>query len=65
MSAQFGAAQGEQALFDILDLNKGMFAFTPMPESEVPGNMNRPITALLMEGCRLMDERNAGKGTTG
>jgi pSer/pThr/pTyr-binding forkhead associated (FHA) protein len=52
---------GEQAVFDVLKLTKGPFAFLPQTEIKVTPQITMSTTALLMEGCRLMDEEISEK----
>jgi FHA domain/Domain of unknown function (DUF4388) len=53
---QFKNFQGEKAVFETLKCNKGAFAFLPRPEIKEKPQISAPTTALLMEGCRLLDE---------
>lgn len=59
-TAEFGEKRGEDAVYDVLRCNSGTFAF--MPQKIVNENPEIMIntTTLLMEGCRLLDEAEAG-----
>jgi hypothetical protein len=56
----FGTAINEQALFSVLGIRVGRFFFTPGEVSLPRGITPISLTALLMEGCRRMDVRQAG-----
>jgi pSer/pThr/pTyr-binding forkhead associated (FHA) protein len=62
ISARFGNDLAENALFDVLKCNEGTFAFTPKTEITEKPQIFANTTALLMEGCRLLDEANVRKG---
>jgi pSer/pThr/pTyr-binding forkhead associated (FHA) protein len=62
VSARFGNDQAEKALFDVLKCNEGNFAFTPATEITEKPQISANTTALLMEGCRLLDEANVIEG---
>ena len=59
VTATFGAAHGEQAVFKIIAFTKGMFAFVSQPESSIKERSTKSTTALLMEGCRLLDQQKS------
>jgi pSer/pThr/pTyr-binding forkhead associated (FHA) protein len=55
-NASFNQKSGEEAVYDILGINKGSFTFTPQnPDIENP-EIAMSITFLLIEGCRRLDE---------
>jgi hypothetical protein len=59
ITAQVGDLIGETAVFNILNCNKGQFAFLAQPSINETAQISIPTTMLLMEGCRLLDEANA------
>lgn len=59
VDATFGATRGEQAVFKIIAFTKGLFAFVPQPESSIKGRNTKSTTALLMEGCQLLDQQKS------
>lgn len=58
--AAFNQKTGEEAVYDILNVNQGTFVFTP--EDVQPDNpeITMSITFLLIEGCRRLDEEAMG-----
>jgi len=59
MDASLDNIYGEDALADLLSLKEGEFKIS---SAEVPqGNINRPINVILMDTCRLIDERDSLK----
>ncbi|MGB7569751.1 MAG: FHA domain-containing protein [Chitinivibrionales bacterium] len=59
ITGQFKNFQGEKAIFETLKCSKGAFAFLPLPEIKEKPQISMATTALLMEGCRLLDESHA------
>ncbi|MBN1756725.1 MAG: DUF4388 domain-containing protein [Chitinispirillaceae bacterium] len=59
VAAAYGAAHGEKAVFDIIAFTKGLFAFIPQPESSIKERTTKSTTALLMEGCQLLDQQKS------
>ena len=62
-SAQAGPAEGEKALFRMLDWQSGEFHFEPAeidgdPGGETPASIKAPTRAVLAEGLRQLDEWN-------
>lgn len=54
--------EGEEAFCHIICLEGGDIESLPLPE-DIPVTIRRPLTALILEGARLRDEREAkGKG---
>jgi pSer/pThr/pTyr-binding forkhead associated (FHA) protein len=58
-SAGFGKVTGEKAVYEVLKCNQGSFAFVPQAAIKETRKISTPITVLLMEGCRQIDEANA------
>jgi pSer/pThr/pTyr-binding forkhead associated (FHA) protein len=58
LTAQFGNAQGEKGVYEVLRCCQGTFAFNPQSEIPDTPQITTNTTMLLMEGCRLMDEAN-------
>lgn len=63
VQGRFGTAVDEQALFALLTVRAGRFAFTPAEVALPPGVSARPLTPLLMEGCRRLDVCAAAQPT--
>lgn len=59
--ARTDSHQGEEAIFDIALAKDGQFSFSPAVDETLARNVNRPITSLLLEAGRRMDEQ-AGAG---
>jgi hypothetical protein len=56
--AELGQLQGEEAIYEALKWDKGTWILGPVKVEEVPEpNVTLSNEALLMEGCRLIDER--------
>jgi len=53
--AEFGDAQGVEAINQMVPLKDGMFKFEPVVESVEP-NIEGSTMNILLEACRLMDE---------
>lgn len=61
--ARTSSHQGEEAIFDIALAKDGQFSFSPAVDDTLERNVNRPITSLLLEAGRRMDEQaGAGQG---
>jgi pSer/pThr/pTyr-binding forkhead associated (FHA) protein len=56
VAAKFGDIRAEQAVYLALRCAKGTFAFQPGEVDAGNPEINVPTTALLMEGCRILDE---------
>ncbi len=56
ITAQFKNSQGEHAVYESLKCTAGVFEFKPLLEIHDEPQISVPTTALLMEGCRLLDE---------
>ncbi len=54
--ARLGNIQGEPAVYETLKCTSGPFEFLPKAEIKDKPHINIATTALLMEGCKLMDE---------
>jgi len=59
ISGSFAHAQDEQAVFQALTCSRGTFSFTSLDEVTEKPRISSTTTALLMEGCRLLDEENS------
>lgn len=59
--ARTDSRQGEEAIFDIALAKDGQFSFSPDVDETLERNVSRPITSLLLEAGRRMDEQ-AGTG---
>jgi pSer/pThr/pTyr-binding forkhead associated (FHA) protein len=58
IKAEFGEKLNEEAVYEVLQFTKGMFAFKPRVVNEEP-QISLETKFLLMEGCRMLDERAA------
>ena len=56
--AEHDDLQGEEAFYKIITLEGGEIESMPLPE-DVPLTIDRPMAALILEGARLRDEREA------
>jgi pSer/pThr/pTyr-binding forkhead associated (FHA) protein len=56
LTAQFSNLCAEQAVYETLRYSSGTFEFQPLSEILENPQITIPTTALLMEGCRLLDE---------
>ncbi|GAB4315393.1 MAG: hypothetical protein Kow0074_02960 [Candidatus Zixiibacteriota bacterium] len=54
--AMSGDTEGEEAVYDIITWNTGSFTLRPI-DAMPSVNVRLPNDALLLEGCRLLDER--------
>jgi pSer/pThr/pTyr-binding forkhead associated (FHA) protein len=61
VTATFNGQSGEKAVFEALKSSQGPFAFTPKIELPDQSQKSLNITALLMEGCRILDEAGGTK----
>jgi pSer/pThr/pTyr-binding forkhead associated (FHA) protein len=59
VNACFKNMQGEKAVFESLKCASGPFQFLSLPEIKEKPQITLSTTALLMEGCRLLDEAQA------
>ncbi len=59
LDASLGSLQGEDALVDLVSLREGEFHVAA--NKIVSGHMNHPVNFVLMDTCRLADERDALK----
>ena len=57
--AEFGPRKGEEAFYALLGLEEGSFEFANEPVEGEPV-IRRPMSALLIEGLRRMDEARRG-----
>lgn len=57
MDALLDHMHAEDALVEFLSLKDGVFHF--YPKETIPGRINKPISFILMDICRLLDEREA------
>jgi hypothetical protein len=56
--AKLGDLSGENAVFEALAWQDGVWVSEPVEEADLPApNNTMPNEAILMEGCRLLDER--------
>lgn len=55
MDASMDQLHAEDAMVEFLSLKEGVFHFYPKETS--PGRINKPISFILMDICRLMDEK--------
>jgi pSer/pThr/pTyr-binding forkhead associated (FHA) protein len=66
--ARLGTAADENAVYEVLKCKQGTFAFNPRNSINEAAQIQETTSALLMEGCRLLDEENAsgrpGRSTT-
>jgi pSer/pThr/pTyr-binding forkhead associated (FHA) protein len=60
ISAEFGKARDENAVFESIRSNRGTFSFSPVADVTKESRITDSTTVLLMEGCRLLDEENSG-----
>ncbi len=62
--AEASGKLGEEAVYDILGWQDATFSFSPVETMPIV-NCRMPNEAMLLEGCRLLDERkrNLGSGT--
>lgn len=60
--ASTGAVEGEKALFRLLAWNEGSFSFSAR-RLDSPGDITKPLRALLMEGMRQIDEWNRARSS--
>jgi len=60
VTAYFKSLQGEKAVFETLKCSSGPFEFLPLAEIKEKPQIAVTTTALLMEGCRLLDEAQVG-----
>jgi pSer/pThr/pTyr-binding forkhead associated (FHA) protein len=58
VTAVLGRHREEKAVFEVLKSNRGTFVFSPKSEIADRPAIKASTTALLMEGCRLLDEAN-------
>jgi CheY-like chemotaxis protein len=56
--AEHGDLEGEEAFFKTITLEGGEIVSLPLPE-DIPVTIQRPVTALILEGARLKDEEHA------
>jgi pSer/pThr/pTyr-binding forkhead associated (FHA) protein len=56
VTARLKNLQGEQAVFETLKCSSGPFEFLPLPNIAAHHQITCSTTALLMEGCKLLDE---------
>jgi pSer/pThr/pTyr-binding forkhead associated (FHA) protein len=56
LTGQFKNFLGEQAVYETLRYSSGAFEFQPLIEILEKAQITAPTAALLMEGCRLLDE---------
>ncbi len=52
--------QGEEAVYDVICWAQGTFVLRPV-EEEPLANCSHPNAAILLEGCRRLDERVSTK----
>jgi hypothetical protein len=62
VTACFNRLKGEQAVYEILKCRRGHFSFVQKTDIAVKEQIAVPTTALLLEGCRRMDEGWKGRG---
>jgi hypothetical protein len=60
VTARFKNLLGEKAVFETLKCSKGPFEFLPLTEIKEKPQITIATTALLMEGCKLLDEALVG-----
>ncbi|MGD9202231.1 MAG: FHA domain-containing protein [Chitinispirillia bacterium] len=58
VTAEYGKKKGKDAVFAIMTLNKGTFSFSPCEVDIKKPEITLNTTLLLMEWCRLMDEKS-------
>jgi pSer/pThr/pTyr-binding forkhead associated (FHA) protein len=56
VTARFRDLQGEKAVFETLKCDNGPFEFLPLNDIQEKHQIACSTTALLMEGCKLLDE---------
>ncbi len=56
VTARFNNLQGEKAVFETLKCSSGPFEFMPLSDVKEKHQIACSTTALLMEGCKLLDE---------
>ncbi|MEJ2428344.1 MAG: response regulator [Deltaproteobacteria bacterium] len=54
--------RGEEAFYKTITLEGGEIESLPLPE-DLPATINRPLAALILEGMRLKDEKEAARKT--
>jgi CheY-like chemotaxis protein len=59
VGASIAETQGADAIFDVLGWSRGYFDFRPGDPGDRPP-LGRGFDSLLLEGCRRLDERQAG-----
>ena len=62
--AELEDLEGEDAFYKIIALEGGEIESSELPE-DIPITIRRPLAALILEGMRLKDEREATKKTSG
>jgi CheY-like chemotaxis protein len=55
--------KGEEAFYKVVSLEGGEIESLPLPD-DTPVTINRPLAALILEGARRKDEREASKDDT-
>lgn len=58
ISAAFGTARDEKAVYEVLRCIQGTFSFAPWSDITEKPHFRASTTMLLMEGCRQLDEEN-------
>jgi len=58
ISASFGKSLDEKAVYGAIRCSCGSFSFSPRTDITKEHRITAATTALLMEGCRLLDEEN-------
>ena len=58
ISAAFGTARDENAVYEVLRCMSGTFSFAPRADIVEKPRFRASTTMLLMEGCRQLDEKN-------
>jgi CheY-like chemotaxis protein len=61
VGATLGETQGAEAIYEVLGWTRGHFDFKPGDPGDRP-RLGKGFDSLLLEGCRRLDERHAGRG---
>jgi hypothetical protein len=60
VGAKTGTQEGEEAVYELVTFEKGTFNFE-VSDKEYPNNVTNGTMNVIMEACRIMDERRSGE----
>ena len=60
IGAKSGDQEGEEAIYELVTYEKGTFNFE-VSDEEFPNNIKSGTMNVIMEACRIMDERRHGE----